>query len=1319
MPNSTFVVYQTPTSSYGNQSSYATPAGLPPNLPTNPMPWVEPTVSLSKLQTEVRNILESDDSMKPYNEQLTESRTKREQPLVREEDHIAQRRLLGIGFESENTRSSLANSLANPLRFTEELYRPRQQYQMQKHKIKSQVKRETIDEALARNRTMRKENGMSLALNNRTQRLDESEVLHSSRPIQDRFNNNQGLQYLPRGLSGHNSIKPEMEEPRQRGFESLRMPQPPAVHHARYMDEEQAQRYEMESLVPILTKPGYFTRPPIEELRKMEPEQLRTLGHFEIYNEHGSVEFYGPVDVTEIDIDRDVFIDRHGVEVYPDQLYLDGGHLKKPEQGTKLNRLATITLCHIPAKFDDVEANKRHFVLGCQKIGANFLRYDPATKQLTFQVQHFTKYALDPDADTEEQNETPNNSDKTLNNSNMTTKTVVKRRNVPSVPLLLQIQKKTPADGPAVVDLAAATEPVSFTPPKIGELEHSEIQDGGHSDILSGIEIPSPRAGIPPVKLSQVQNVGNSERTKTVNELLGDMNYVLRDIDLQEESSNWGDDQDSLYDEDMVEDVIISIPERQVQFRDEHQGLIGQRESKSPFQRSDFISSNIRNSKPVALNRPATNQEGLVYDALKKVGVVDDSSKVAELPPQHGFGIEPEVLQKVHVLSKNVFPANTWTAISKETGMPGILTRLPPSAECTFEPPTIVLKPSNTENKYVFTSETLEDSLNPLESFGRKMPDISTLVTQVPNLYKIPIYIAQNLDSNNYPEAVLFDLVNVLFAIPRLRLKKAKSLTLTGFNKEIQELYQSQQNLNDNQRAADLKRYFGLLLSQFLRLKGSKNVYQYDNLFSSADIADPTKNIFTKSTVDFGTNITTLSESLFGGSRPMQAQSSADKLADIVKKSTDPNFFETLMSVLAQCWRFCPLEDILAAVLLKKLPEPKDPLDRSFYLILQCWLPTTKKQGMDKISEPITKLKHLVVGWELLAWLLMQFVFQNFSQVPAGERATIKHTFKELVEALQTQTRIEDLAAVLGNTPSLFTDSESEGDFLEVQELSKELCQTFSRQLLESCELRSSISKLGISIDLIIEAVADEFVRHRKEDQAIKLLVNYGNTERALVLLLNHFDRLTQYGRQNEGETSAPMTRRMIEPFSSTVNLIILSDEFLDNIRQMLNKYFQVMSAIRGQHDEDEFAIQKEIREFVSSWEEWRSVRAGSISERFSDIPEDCDRLTVIVYAYLLSVILESCSELKDAYPDADLSYLAGIFTLLSLLSESNQEVRQLLVLSNRYTQQIIQSLAGFNDQTEQDPLAGESQQMDENHPEQERSAYMAYDGDNSFGGSG
>ena len=1313
MPNSTFVVYQTPTSSYGNQSSYATPAGLPPNLPANPMPWVEPTVSLSKLQKEVRNILESDDSMKPYNEQLTESRTKREQPLVREEDHIAQRRLLGIGFEPENTRSSLANSLANPLRFTEELYRPRQQHQMQKHKIKPETKRETIDEALARNRTMRMESQMHSYTNNRNRPLDESEVLHSTRPNSDRFNNNQGLQYLPRGPSGNNSINPEMEEPRQRGLEPLRMSQRPAVHHARYMDEEQARRHEMESLVPILTKPGYFTKPPMDELRRMDPGHLKVLEHFEIYNQHGSVEFYGPVDVTEVNIDRDVSIDRHGVEVYPDELYTERGQLKKPEQGTKLNRVATITLCNIPAKFDDVEANRRHFVQGCQKIGATFQRYDMTTKELTFQVEHFTRYALDTDADTEEQNETANNSDKILNTSNMTTKTVVKRRNVPSVPLLLQIQKKTPAPGQAAVALAATTEPMTFSPPKIGELEHSEIEDGGQSDIVSGIEIPSPRPGILLTKQPQVQQPGNLERTKTVNELLGYLNYPLHPPDTEVDSLLWGDDQESLNDEDTVEDVIISIPERQVEFRDEHQGLIGQRESKSPFQTSDFISNRARVTKAATLNRSASNQEGLIFDELKKVCVIDNSTGVAEFPPQHGFGIEPEVLQKVAIVRKNDFPPNTWTALSKETKKIGVLTRLLPSAESTFGHPTVVIRPSSTANRYIFTPKNEEDSLNPLQSFGMQISDITSFGTPVPNLYKVPIYIAQILDSNNYPEAVLFDLVNVLFGLPRLRLKKAKSLTLAGFNKEIPEFYQNHMDNSSRQRAADHKRYFGLLLSQFLRQKGSKNVYQYDNLFLSEDLRDPSKSIFTKSTVDFGSKIATLEDSIFGGNRFAQQQSPRDKLNEVLRNSNDPNFFETLLSVLAQCWRVCTLEDIVAGVFAKRLAEPRDPIGRCFYLILQCWVPTITLQGLSKISEPITKLKHLVVGWELLAWLLMQFVFKNFSHVPQGERATIKHTFKEFVDALQTQTRIEDLAAVLGNTPSKFRGGEREGDFLDVQELSKELCQTFSRQLLESCELRSSISKLGISSDLIIEAVADELVRHRKEDEAIKMLIDYQNTERALVLLLNHFDRLTQYGRPNEGETSAPMTSRMIEPFNRSVNLITLRDEFLNNIRKMLKKYFKVISTIQGQYNEDELAIQSEIRSFVAGWEHWKTARAGNISDRFADIPEDCDRLTVIVYTYLLSAILESCSQLKDAYPDADLSYLAGISTLVSLLSESNEEVRRLFVLSSRYAQQVIQSLAGFREPPVHDLLPVES------HLTEEHSSYNADHGDNSFGGSG
>ena len=69
----------------------------------------------------------------------------------------------------------------------------------------------------------------------------------------------------------------------------------------------------------------------------MKKDELQKVPWFKIYNEHGSVEFLGPTDLTNCDLAKLVKITPTSVEVYPNEL-------TKPARGDKLNKPAIITL---------------------------------------------------------------------------------------------------------------------------------------------------------------------------------------------------------------------------------------------------------------------------------------------------------------------------------------------------------------------------------------------------------------------------------------------------------------------------------------------------------------------------------------------------------------------------------------------------------------------------------------------------------------------------------------------------------------------------------------------------------------------------------------------------------------------------------------------------------------------------------------------------------------------------------------------------------------------------------------------------------------
>jgi hypothetical protein len=74
----------------------------------------------------------------------------------------------------------------------------------------------------------------------------------------------------------------------------------------------------------------------------MSTEELKNVSNFTITNEHGSIEFLGETDLTDVDLEDIITIEEGGVEVYDETR-----HRPYPKRGEKLNKPAKITLFNI------------------------------------------------------------------------------------------------------------------------------------------------------------------------------------------------------------------------------------------------------------------------------------------------------------------------------------------------------------------------------------------------------------------------------------------------------------------------------------------------------------------------------------------------------------------------------------------------------------------------------------------------------------------------------------------------------------------------------------------------------------------------------------------------------------------------------------------------------------------------------------------------------------------------------------------------------------------------------------------------------------
>lgn len=161
----------------------------------------------------------------------------------------------------------------------------------------------------------------------------------------------------------------------------------------------------------VLTRPGYYTIPPLDKLTEYLTDDGRCIvPNFTVGRKgYGNVYFGEPIDVAGLNLDELVYFRHKEVIIYPDDE-------NKPPVGTELNRKAQITLdqvwphdktLHEPIKdrerLDamDYEGKLRSV---CDKHDTRFVEYRPETGSWVFKVDHFSKYGLN---DSDEEDDVP------------------------------------------------------------------------------------------------------------------------------------------------------------------------------------------------------------------------------------------------------------------------------------------------------------------------------------------------------------------------------------------------------------------------------------------------------------------------------------------------------------------------------------------------------------------------------------------------------------------------------------------------------------------------------------------------------------------------------------------------------------------------------------------------------------------------------------------------------------------------------------------------------------------------------------------------
>ena len=137
---------------------------------------------------------------------------------------------------------------------------------------------------------------------------------------------------------------------------------------------------------PCISKDGYTTRPSRETLMQMHPLSLRKIPNFSIMREGvGKIEFIGHSDLTGVNLDETVIIDKGEVTVYPSGMSV-------PPHGCGLNRPAIVTFNNVHPRKNTLEGYdrmERRLKKNCEEKKLTFIAYDYSSGDFLFKVNGF------------------------------------------------------------------------------------------------------------------------------------------------------------------------------------------------------------------------------------------------------------------------------------------------------------------------------------------------------------------------------------------------------------------------------------------------------------------------------------------------------------------------------------------------------------------------------------------------------------------------------------------------------------------------------------------------------------------------------------------------------------------------------------------------------------------------------------------------------------------------------------------------------------------------------------------------------------------
>ncbi|KAL4440760.1 hypothetical protein ABPG74_013741 [Tetrahymena malaccensis] len=172
---------------------------------------------------------------------------------------------------------------------------------------------------------------------------------------------------------------------------------------------------------PFMNTSDYIISPPLEELQTYSLKELKNVHNFSVEGNFGKLEWQEPVDLTDLDIDKTIYIRDQQIQVYPEVEYASK---YKPKVGEGINNKCMITYKNassIQRKIKSGELNLQT-VIKCIKKQSDeqnvqFVKFDQKNLTWTILVDHFSGYQFNLDEQDDDDNKDEQDSSANIQNA--------------------------------------------------------------------------------------------------------------------------------------------------------------------------------------------------------------------------------------------------------------------------------------------------------------------------------------------------------------------------------------------------------------------------------------------------------------------------------------------------------------------------------------------------------------------------------------------------------------------------------------------------------------------------------------------------------------------------------------------------------------------------------------------------------------------------------------------------------------------------------------------------------------------------------------